>query len=298
MNRLTLSIVGKTLFDADVESQAAEVGEALTGVMETFWMTMLPFSDLLERLPVPKLRARAARARARRDHLRDDRGTRRERRDHGDLLSMLLSRRTRKTAAGMTDQQVRDEAMTIFLAGHETTANALTWTWYLLSTARTSSEAARGSGSRAAGAAARVRTSPSLPFVERVGHRVDAAVSAGVDHRPARDGEYQLGEYVVPARSHSRHESVRAPARRALLRGSRAVRSRPVDAGVSARPCRSSPIFHSAAGRVNASASRSRGWSSCWCSRRSRSAGGCASCRVIRSCRSRSSRSARSTGCG
>ena len=63
MNRLTLSIVGKTLFDADVESQAAEVGEALTGVMETFWMTMLPFSDLLEHLPVPKLRrARAARA--------------------------------------------------------------------------------------------------------------------------------------------------------------------------------------------------------------------------------------------
>jgi cytochrome P450 len=48
MNRLTLSIVGKTLFDADVESQAAEVGVALTGVMETFWMTMLPFSDLLE----------------------------------------------------------------------------------------------------------------------------------------------------------------------------------------------------------------------------------------------------------
>jgi len=47
MNRLTLSVVGKTLFDADVESQAAAVGEALTGVMESFWMMLLPFSDLI-----------------------------------------------------------------------------------------------------------------------------------------------------------------------------------------------------------------------------------------------------------
>src|SRR5207302_6887374 len=45
MNRLTLSVVGKTLFDADVESQAADVGRALTGVMENFWLMMLPFAD-------------------------------------------------------------------------------------------------------------------------------------------------------------------------------------------------------------------------------------------------------------
>src|SRR6267142_903219 len=64
MNRLTLSIVGKTLFDADVEQQAADVGDALTGVMETFWMVMLPFADVIERLPVPSLRrSRSARAR-------------------------------------------------------------------------------------------------------------------------------------------------------------------------------------------------------------------------------------------
>src|SRR4029079_783055 len=56
MNRLTLSVVGKTLFDADVDAQAAAVGEALTGVMETFWMMLLPFAGLIERLPVPRLR--------------------------------------------------------------------------------------------------------------------------------------------------------------------------------------------------------------------------------------------------
>jgi cytochrome P450 len=134
MNRLTLSIVGKTLFDADVESQAAAVGEALTGVIESFWMMMLPFADLLERLPVPKLR-RARVARARLDTMiygmiADRRASGR---DHGDLLSMLLTAQDEDDGRVMTDSQVRDEAMTIFLAGHETTANALMWTWYLLS---------------------------------------------------------------------------------------------------------------------------------------------------------------------
>ena len=56
---------------------------------------------------------------------------RQENEDHGDLLSMLLS--AQEDGTGMTDTQVRDEAMTLFLAGHETTANALAWTWYLLS---------------------------------------------------------------------------------------------------------------------------------------------------------------------
>src|ERR1051325_8788128 len=53
--------------------------------------------------------------------------------DRGDLLSMLLLAQDEDDGSTMTDRQVRDEAMTIFLAGHETTANALTWTWYLLS---------------------------------------------------------------------------------------------------------------------------------------------------------------------
>src|SRR5262245_42091660 len=92
MNRLTLAIVGKTLFDADVESQAAEVGLALTGIMETFWITLLPFADLLEHLPVPKLRrSRAARAELDAIIYGMIAEQRRSGRDHGDLLSMLLS---------------------------------------------------------------------------------------------------------------------------------------------------------------------------------------------------------------
>ena len=146
MMRLTLSIVGKTLFDSDVESKADDVGVAVTEVLETFWFTLLPFQGLIERLPLPVLR-RGRASRARLDALiysmiNERRATGR---DHGDLLSMLLAvgddqrqgqspeDNQRQGQSLLTPQQVRDEAITILLAGHETTANALTWTWYLLS---------------------------------------------------------------------------------------------------------------------------------------------------------------------
>jgi len=134
MSRLTLLIVGKTLFDVDVEAQASDVGDAMTGLSESFWTLMLPFSEVLERLPIPRLR-RARRARERLDAVIY--GIINERRangaDRGDLLSMLLlAQDAEDHGRRMTDIQVRDEAMTLFLAGHETTANALTWTWHLL----------------------------------------------------------------------------------------------------------------------------------------------------------------------
>ena len=135
MMRLTLGIVARTLFDADVENEAAEIGEALTRAFESFNFAMLPFTEYLEKLPLPSVR----RFNSARDTL--DRTIYRmidERRlsgeDKGDLLSMLLmATDTEGDGGGMSDLQLRDEALTIFLAGHETTANALTWTWYLLS---------------------------------------------------------------------------------------------------------------------------------------------------------------------
>jgi cytochrome P450 len=135
MMRLTLAIVGKTLFDADVESEADEIGAALTAVMELFDMLLMPFSELLEKLPLPQVR-RFKKAKQRLDSTiyRIIAERRRSGEDRGDLLSMLLTARDEEGDGGqMSDEQVRDEVMTIFLAGHETTANALTWTWYLLS---------------------------------------------------------------------------------------------------------------------------------------------------------------------
>jgi cytochrome P450 len=133
MMRLTLWIVGKTLFSANVEEDAENVGEVMTTLVEMFDLLLMPFSEYLEMLPLPSSR-KLKNARTKLDEIIY--GFIRERRksgeDKGDLLSMLLLS-TDEDGSQMTDKQVRDECLTIFLAGHETTANALTWTWYLLS---------------------------------------------------------------------------------------------------------------------------------------------------------------------
>ena len=135
MMRLTLAIVGKTLFDADVESETKEIGEALTDIMQLFERITTPFPWLLEKLPLPS-NFRFVKAKRRLDatiyRIINERRATGE--DRGDLLSMLLLAQDEEgDKDSMTDLQLRDEAMTIFLAGHETTANALTWTWYLVS---------------------------------------------------------------------------------------------------------------------------------------------------------------------
>jgi cytochrome P450 len=135
MTRLTLAITGQTLFASDVESEADEISQALTQAMSMFNRFTLPFGPLLAKLPMPANK-RFKLARERLDatiyRLIDER--RRSGEDCGDLLSMLIQARDEEgDGTGMTDLQLRDEAMTIFLAGHETTANALTWTWYLIS---------------------------------------------------------------------------------------------------------------------------------------------------------------------
>ncbi len=133
MMRLTLAIVAKTLFDADVGSEAAEIGAALTTSIEMFRRLNEPFGELMDRLPLPRTRRfRQAQERLDSTIYRIIEERRISGRDHGDLLSMLLQAED-DDRTHMSPQQVRDEAMTLFLAGHETTANALTWTWYLLS---------------------------------------------------------------------------------------------------------------------------------------------------------------------
>ena len=134
MMRLTFGVVAKTLFSADVTSDADEIGNALTQVMILFDMVLMPFSEWIEKLPLPSVR----RFEKARDFLdKTIYGIIAERRaskeDKGDLLSMLLLAQDEDGSAGMSDRQIRDEALTLFLAGHETTANALMWAWYLLS---------------------------------------------------------------------------------------------------------------------------------------------------------------------
>jgi len=133
---LTLEIVVKTLFDADVSREAeAEVGsavavavECLNDVLTSFLFFVPPW------VPVP-VNLRLKRAVKRLDAVlyRIIEEHRAAGIDRGDLLSTLLRARDEDDGSHMTDRQVRDEAMTLFLAGHETTSIALTWAWYLLS---------------------------------------------------------------------------------------------------------------------------------------------------------------------
>ena len=134
MMRVTLAIAGRTMFSTDVSGEAEEIGAALTNALELFDIAVLPFAEVFVKLPLPRSR-RFNRARARLDQTihRIIAERRRDGRDRGDLLSMLmLARDEEGDGTGMSDAQLRDEALTIFLAGHETTANALAWTWYLL----------------------------------------------------------------------------------------------------------------------------------------------------------------------
>ena len=131
MMEITLQIVGKTLFNAELTRDAKEVGET----MEVLLKLAADFgkSILIPMwVPTPRnLRARLGIRRIERIIYRIIAQKRAEASDTGDLLSMLLAVQD-EDGSRMTDKQLRDETITLFLAGHETTANALSWTIWLL----------------------------------------------------------------------------------------------------------------------------------------------------------------------
>lgn len=131
MMRLTLQIVGKTLFDADVERDAQDVGKSMELLLEigaNFRRTIF----VPHWLPTPaNLRVKREVAQIEKILYRIIAERRASGRDAGDLLSMLLHAQD-EDGSRMTDRQLRDETITLFLAGHETTASTLSWTWWLL----------------------------------------------------------------------------------------------------------------------------------------------------------------------
>jgi cytochrome P450 len=134
MGGLTLRIAAKTLFDCDVAEEIRDISEALTESLRLYSWATLPFAARLEPF-LPFLTRRFDQARDRLDAVvyRMIAERRASGEDRGDLLSMLLLACDPDGDGGrMTDHQLRDEAMTLLLAGHETTANVLAWTWYLL----------------------------------------------------------------------------------------------------------------------------------------------------------------------
>jgi cytochrome P450 len=136
MTRLTLEIVVKTLFNSDVSRDADHVGRILSSLVKPFASQATLKWILDNRLPTPGHR-RYFNAVSEIDRIvyciiaeRRASGS-----DEGDLLSMLLEAQD-EDGSQMNDAQLRDEVMTLFLAGHETTALALSWSWYLLASHR------------------------------------------------------------------------------------------------------------------------------------------------------------------
>jgi cytochrome P450 len=202
MNGLTLTIVARTLFNADVASEADEIRAALTEAFQLVEMIWMPFSEWIQKLPLPSVK-RFQRARDRLDQTiyRIIAERRAGGRDQGDLLSMLLLAQDQETDGRMTDQQIRDEALTLFLAGHETTANALAWTWYLLSQNPEAESKFHAEIDRV--------LNGRLPSIEDLAQlRYTEMVLAesmrlyppawGIGRRPIQ--EYQIGGYTIPAR--------------------------------------------------------------------------------------------------
>jgi cytochrome P450 len=133
MNTLTLRIVAKTLLGTEMGPLADEVAQAVTAV--NVFVNKATTEVFARILPTPDhLRAREA-VRTLDRIVYDLIADRRRRADSpDDLLTMLMEARDEETGEGMSDRQLRDEVLTMFLAGHETTSNALAWTFYLLST--------------------------------------------------------------------------------------------------------------------------------------------------------------------
>lgn len=136
MMRLTLEVVGKTLLNVDMENQITEISLALTDFINVlksrlFW----PYTPWIESLPLPsnlKMEKAARKLKGIVEKVIQEH--RKAGVDGMDLLStLLLSRDSEEDGGGMTDEQARDEAINLLLAGYETTANAMTWMWYLIS---------------------------------------------------------------------------------------------------------------------------------------------------------------------
>ncbi|MEL6188472.1 MAG: cytochrome P450, partial [Myxococcota bacterium] len=135
MMRVTLEIVGLALLSTDLSQESGPIGDAISVVLhETVWRITHPLSLPLS-IPTPRHR-RLVRALERMHQLVDE--VVQERRagaSKEDLLNMFMEARDEETGEGMSNTQLRDEVMTMVSAGHETTANALTWTLHLLAEA-------------------------------------------------------------------------------------------------------------------------------------------------------------------
>jgi cytochrome P450 len=196
MMQLSLHIVARTLFDSEVTADVLAVRDEVNTIMGLYnFLVAFPMLEKVLHLPIPGI-IKFRRSRAKLDavvaSLIAKRRTlsRAELEQRGDLLSMIMASRdedaeavlasrpgetrlSARAASTMTDTQVRDEILTIFLAGYETVANALTWTWYLLSQNPEAADKMYAEVAEVLGTGPNTRTAtladyPSLKYTEMV----------------------------------------------------------------------------------------------------------------------------------
>jgi cytochrome P450 len=221
MMQLSLHIVAKTLFDSEVTAEVLKVRDEVNTIMGLYnFLIAFPMLEKFLHWPIPGV-VQFRQARGRLDAvvakmIASRRGMSREVLEgRGDLLSMLMAAVDEGDGSGMSDTQVRDEILTIFLAGYETVANALTWTWYLLSqnpeaTDKMYAEVAEVLGTGDAARQATMADYPRLKYTEMVfaesmrlyppawamGRRSTKAVELGPYRIPA-GAHFFMSQYVV-----------------------------------------------------------------------------------------------------
>ncbi len=203
MMRLTLDIVTKTLFGADIGEQADAVAKAMPIALHTMTARINAPMAAPQWMPTPN-NVKQRRAVDILDKVLTSiiEERRKSKEDTGDLLSMLMLAVDEDDGGAMNDRQLRDEVMTIFIAGHETTANALTWTFYLLSQNPAAEAKVLEEVDRVlAGRAPTFTDVRNLPYLDQV---IKEAMrlyppATGITRQPLEDVE--IGGYTIPAGS-------------------------------------------------------------------------------------------------
>jgi cytochrome P450 len=200
MSSLTLDVVAKALFGSKVAHDSRFIGTEIATVMERF-LSQATLSFLLpERMPLPKgprlLRSRRRLNKVIQSIISDRRAHPVE---SNDLLQTLLAAQD-EHGTRMTDEQLRDEIMTLFMAGHETTANALCWSWYLLAQNPEAEQKMHAElDSVLRGTPATLTDLPRLPYTEMVVKESMRLYPPawGIGRRAIQD--FELNGYRIPA---------------------------------------------------------------------------------------------------
>ncbi|MFY9869403.1 MAG: cytochrome P450 [Candidatus Nitrosopolaris sp.] len=211
MMHVTLEIISTAVLGSDIKPEEDEVGVALQTCLEYFNRLQMPFGELIEKIPILPINKGYQSAKKKLDSIvysmieehRDKESVYHQE----DLLYTLLQAQDTEAGIGrMTDLQLKDEVMTIFLAGHETTSNALTWTFYLLSQNPTAddrlyAELCSVFGDKNTKRILTVEDIPNLVYTEKVFRESMRLYPPAWTIGRKVVNDYKVGKYTIPARS-------------------------------------------------------------------------------------------------